>query len=366
MWIKQLRNMRANDSRKEMTAKKTQKISLLATHVFFGLSAIYLIISELFKIPTIEGEKVWAYLYLDILHTITFFTFALFINPIFFNKEGFKKKIIISFVAILIYGVCNSYLLALKSASITYQADGSPSVVSVFLSFGWFFASVIYFIPIGLVSFFYTMAIHLIRTNNMRFFRIIDKKEAELKLLKSQVNPHFLFNSMNIIYATALEEGSPKTAETTAKLSNLIRYMMEDINMEFIPLEKEVKYIKDYINIQLSRCSAEQTIEIQIENIENKIIAPGLLISFIENAFKHGINPAKSSYFFVKISGNKLTTNFECRNSISKKQISKNDGLGIGIENVRQRLDLIYPKKHTFKTEKKNDIFTVMLQIQTI
>src|SRR5690606_7626491 len=137
-------------------------------------------------------------------------------------------------------------------------------------------------IPIYLLSFAYGYIRHRIKNQDKK----LEAKESELQLLKSQVNPHFLFNTLNTLYATALEEQAPKTAESTAKLANLLRYMQEDINKEFIPLENEIKYVQDYIAIQKLRCSVTPKIETKFENIEGKVISPGLLIPFVENAFK--------------------------------------------------------------------------------
>ena len=109
----------------------------------------------------------------------------------------------------------------------------------------------------------------------------LGEKESELKLLKSQVNPHFLFNTLNTLYATALTENANKTSESIAKLASLLRYMQKDISKDFIPLENEVKYLQDYISIQKLRCAIEPKVETQFSNVKNQMINPGLLITFV-------------------------------------------------------------------------------------
>lgn len=193
----------------------------------------------------------------------------------------------------------------------------------------------------------------------------LGKKSSELDLLKSQVNPHFLFNSLNILYGTALEENATKTAQSTARLASLIRYMQEDIAKDVIPLKNEIKYIEDYIAIQKIRCSVEPEVELKIKRVKNHKISPGLLIPFIENAFKYGIDPSSNSKLEVAVICNEDSISFKCVNSYKDdfKTYQKERGFGIGIKNTKQRLDLVYPKKHTLSIKKGMDVFTVKLTI---
>lgn len=227
--------------------------------------------------------------------------------------------------------------------------------------------SLVLFITI-LLSFVYGYVRLKIKSDEKVFNLKLGAKESELQLLKSQVNPHFLFNTLNTLYATALEEGAPKTAESTAKLASLIRYMQEDINKDFIPLEKEIKYLEDYILIQKLRCAVEPEIETAFKNIENHHISPGLLIPFVENAFKYGINPSKKSNLKVAVVCNENTIYFECINSYDDafKTYYKEQGFGIGIKNAKQRLELVYPKNHTFEVKKESNIFSVTINIKSI
>jgi sensor histidine kinase YesM len=175
----------------------------------------------------------------------------------------------------------------------------------------------------------------------------LGNKESELRLLKSQVNPHFLFNSLNSIYATALVENAPKTSESIAKLASLIRYMQKDINENFIPIQNEIKYIQDYIAIQKIRSAIEPQVTLRLENIENYAISPGMFIPFVENAFKYGIDPSKPSKLNMSVNCAENWITFECANTYRDdyKVYDKEAGFGIGIKNVKQRLELVYPKK---------------------
>ena len=193
------------------------------------------------------------------------------------------------------------------------------------------------------------------------------KKEAELKLLKSQVNPHFIFNSLNTLYAYALKGHSLKTAESIAKLANLIRYMLDDINQNFIPLKNEIGYIKDYIAIQSVRSALKHEISLEFGKVEGYVIAPILLIPFVENAFKYGMNPDEKSILVINLFTEGSRIHFKIRNSYNEKFKSfyKERGFGIGINNVKSRLALLYPHKHKLEISKSDGFFTVQMEIDT-
>ncbi len=198
-------------------------------------------------------------------------------------------------------------------------------------------------------------------------FKLFRNKEAELQQLRSQVNPHFLFNSLNTLYAFALKENNAKTAEYIAKLANLMRYLVDDMQKEKIPVKNEINYIRDYINLQAIRSSVEHKIDIvdSIGDDQNFMIAPMLMIPFVENAFKHGINPNSVSELKVNFQLQDDKFQFVIDNSVDRnfEAFYKEKGFGIGIGNVRQRLIHIYPGKHTLSIADTGDRFIVILTI---
>lgn len=201
-------------------------------------------------------------------------------------------------------------------------------------------------------------------------FQLYRKKEAELAHLRSQVNPHFLFNTLNTLYAFALTEGSDKTAECIAKLANLMRFMLDDMEKESILLTREISYIKDYVKLQSIRSAVEHDISINVEMEEDKSysIAPMLLIPFVENAFKHGMNPNKVSQLRIDIRAKDNQIQFVIENSVDDhfEAYYKEKGFGIGIENVKSRLKYVYPERHTISIAKTNTNFIVILTIDLI
>lgn len=184
--------------------------------------------------------------------------------------------------------------------------------------------------------------------------------KAELAFLRSQVSPHFLFNSLNNIYSLSYRK-SDKAPDAILKLSELTRYMLYE-QLDFIPLEKEWDYIQNFISLQQLRYESALNIDIDFNNSNQKAqIAPYLLIPFVENAFKHGKVQDDSFPLKISLESNEKQISFEVKNRISSQQKDK-DG-GIGLENVRRRLALLYPGKHQLLINKDADSFDICLKI---
>ncbi|MCA0153215.1 sensor histidine kinase [Winogradskyella vincentii] len=190
-------------------------------------------------------------------------------------------------------------------------------------------------------------------------------KESELQYLKSQINPHFLFNNINNLYAYAVEQ-SPKTPDLILELSSVLRYMLYDCKARFVPLNKEIEHLKNYINLSTLQIEGRGKVNITIGNIpENYNIAPLVLTVFIENAFKHSASSQTERISInsdINVSDNGIL-NFTCINSYqSETNVNKLDQ-GIGLENVKKRLDLMYPKSHKLKISDDNEYFKVQLTL---
>ncbi|WP_378173830.1 sensor histidine kinase [Aquimarina sp. SS2-1] len=191
--------------------------------------------------------------------------------------------------------------------------------------------------------------------------------QTELKLLKSQINPHFLFNSLNNIYALSVID-SDKTQESISYLSDMLRYVLYECERNFVPIKKEITYIENYIKLFSLKSSNPYNITTDFNSIDQSVsIAPMLFIPFIENAFKHSnIEKPNNSFIRIKIvtmSGNVTLT---LENSIPKEKIHKDKLGGIGIENVGKRLNILYPNKHQLLINEYNDVFKVELNINLI
>jgi sensor histidine kinase YesM len=188
----------------------------------------------------------------------------------------------------------------------------------------------------------------------------------ELALLRSQINPHFLFNTLNNIHSFVYRD-QDKTAFGIIKLSEIMRYMLYETNADRVSLEKEINYIENYIELQKLRLKDPKFVEFKIEgDISGKNIPPLLLISFVENAFKHGRKnaPAPGIAIILKIFENTLT--FEAFNFIAKSSAELNEESGFGLKNLRRRLDLIYGKKYNLEISEDKEKYYVKLFIEKL
>ena len=194
------------------------------------------------------------------------------------------------------------------------------------------------------------------------------KSDANLQLLRSQINPHFLFNALNTLYATALRKDSDQTAEGIQKLGDMMRFMLEDNTRDHIAMEKEIDYLKNYISLQKLRIRTSDDIVIE-DNIEeircSHQVAPMLFIPFVENAFKHGISLKGKSWIYIQMDCSETEIRFEIKNSVHLRSGIDEARSGIGLQNVTERLRLLYPNRHQLYIDRSAKEFIVRLIITT-
>ncbi|MBT1707695.1 histidine kinase [Fulvivirgaceae bacterium PWU5] len=191
-----------------------------------------------------------------------------------------------------------------------------------------------------------------------------EKLISELNFLKEQINPHFLFNTLNNLYYLAYSQ-SPNTTEVIAKLSQMMRYMIYETNHADVPLMKEIEYMENYISLERLRLNGQIPIGFEVHgDVQNVRITPLIFITFLENAFKHGIGASPGDAWIkvsIRVSGNECTYTVE--NSNHAVTASEHGKSGIGLQNVQRRLALSYPGRHTLTTEKSADRYTLTLKI---
>jgi len=189
--------------------------------------------------------------------------------------------------------------------------------------------------------------------------------EADLRNLRSQLNPHFLFNTLNNIYSLiAIDQN--RAQDAVHRLSNLLRYVMYDNDEKFVPIDKELEFTKNYIDLMKLRLSPSVKLSVDIQNGGSKDpMASLMFMTLIENAFKHGINNGENSFIDISIlvdSGKGVLCTVE--NSFVEKNVNlESEKSGIGLANLSKRLELLYPDKHEFVVEKRTDSFFTMLRI---
>ncbi len=210
-----------------------------------------------------------------------------------------------------------------------------------------------------LISVFIQCLMVLIAVGLRRIMRANETVVAELTWLKHQLNPHFLFNTLNNI--SSLTQIDPdKAQESIGQLSDLLRYALYDSEAEKVPLTAEVEFMSNYIDLMALRCNELTTVTKELEAPQGNVqVAPLLFISLVENAFKHGVNARYPSFVHVIMRYEDGTLVFICENSLFEKQGSDHIGSGIGLENMKRRLELLYPGRYRYKQKAEDGKYTV-------
>jgi sensor histidine kinase YesM len=246
----------------------------------------------------------------------------------------------------------------------------------VLLQFVPKFSDIGYLVYYGLIPLVITVAlswrIYLVNEEKYKQLNVLKTalgtSDANLQFLRSQINPHFLFNALNTIYGTALMEKAEKTSEGVQKLGDMMRFMLHENMQDTIPLSRDMEYLHNYIGLQNLRIASSDNINIKTDITDeyNSLkIAPMLLIPFIENAYKHGISFKNPSYIQIslQLQGNVLLLDVHNSLHTEKGNDPEQKSNGIGLENVKQRLQLLYSKKHELLIRQTKTEFFVHLTL---
>lgn len=256
--------------------------------------------------------------------------------------------------------------LSILTLNYYYNFRRLPQVATMFFSFmGYFiwFSEIAFLLSI-------TTAIKVARQwlAKERYSRVLEKEKfnAEISLFKQQINPHFVFNALNSIYF-AIPKSADLAQDIVMRLSEMLSHQLYDINKEWIPLSKEVEYLKNYIEIERIRQGKSLNLDCQIpEFVPHLQITPILLLPFVENAFKYAPTFNPSDYWVkiqIAVEGNQLI--FQTENPfIADHQTTKHQKGGIGIANVKKRLEMVYPKKHKLSITQHDQIWKVDLVLE--
>lgn len=195
----------------------------------------------------------------------------------------------------------------------------------------------------------------------------IENKQLKdaLALLKAQIQPHFLFNTLNNLYGLITQDQNQKAAEITLKLSGLMRYLLESSKTDKVSLKKEIQFLEDYLSLEKIRLSKNAEVRLEVSGIDKEVfVAPLLFIPLVENAFKHGLQHITTggfAHFSFALQGNDLF--FEAKNSMDDN-FAVQARSGLGLDNLRKRLQLIYPEKHQLDIESTSSFFKITLHLQ--
>jgi len=194
----------------------------------------------------------------------------------------------------------------------------------------------------------------------------LGQSTASFDFLRSQINPHFLFNSLNTLYGTAILEKAERTAQGVQQLGDMMRFMLQENMRERIPLSREIDYLENYLNLQRLRTDKVSGVQIETDiqrGTKEEFIAPMLLIPLVENAFKHGVG-IDQPFIEIHLESHEGVLKFEVRNKFNPGEETKDMSSGIGLENVQSRLALLYPKEHSLVIKRENNIFNISLTLK--
>lgn len=289
------------------------------------------------------------FLFSIILIPFFYLSYFLLIPRLYFEKKYYLFSFIIFSCFMLIF-----FLPLVLIPSTNFNAS----------SFDTFF---IREIKIRLFQFLIVFVFSLMLKINIRLKQSEKEKlDAELAYLKAQINPHFLFNTLNSIYSLAIVQ-SDNVASSIVKLSNMMRYVLSESSNDFVRLEKEIEYIQNFIELQQIRFGSVIQFECSITgDHKNKYIAPLILIPFIENAYKHGVNAEDNSIIKIKIDTTETQLILFVKNNKVFIQRSAESESGVGVENTKNRLQIIYPGKHKLQIENTEKEYSVSLTLDLI
>ena len=300
---------------------------------------------SLSNLTSIVVNVVWYVVY----PAIVFYLFYGYFSPKVLKKGGLRKYLAPAlFLVVLPYGIAklSSFVIFMVNLSYIY------------------FLSLTYIITLfyAISGFFFYLLEHWLQNEKLAKQNL----QSELALLKNQINPHFLFNTLNNI-DSLIKSNAEKASATLLKLSDILRYMIYDTNVARVPLSDEIRHIESYVELQKLQFANRELVALTVQgNPGNIQIAPMLFIPFVENAFKHCTDKGTPAAIRITFIIDDNHVKFESVNlSDGAHRIAKDGSSGVGLSIVRRRLELIYPGRHTLHIKEENDTFIVTLSINT-
>ena len=336
-----------------------KKLVVVLIHIAFwyAVGSIYASSWEISGIAVGGGRNAWDTGFFEnrafplIPTGLNFYLIYFFVVPFFTEKKLLLKPIVLAALSSIISGILMIVILDFLNGGYDFSPARVIWAVQLMLIFGFCGA---------------VMRIFFKWFSDLKYKQELEKKnlQTELALLKSQISPHFLFNTLNNI-DVLISKDSEKASKYMKKLSDILRFMLYETKGELIPMSLELEYIKKYIELQKIRTSNDSFVSLNINGEADELnIAPMIFIPFIENAFKHSTN--KKSIDAIKIQFDILadTINFRCENLKNKSGnlVQKQSGLGINL--IEQRLNLLYKDKHVLKIKSSEEKYSVFLTIQ--
>lgn len=343
----------------EMIKQNMQQKYIIWSHIIFWIFFLILPLLPLIFPDRALNKTAYLYYSLETLLNVVNFYICYFAT----NQEVFdKNKVVKNSVKFMVFNAIFAGVRIGSTVGIYYIFGVEMNKVHI--TFNAFLTEFLITIGYSLVPVTMKFTFDWLKDQQLKAEMVNNNHASEIALLRSQINPHFLFNTLNNIYSLVYKKSDDAPA-AVMKLSEIMRYMLYEANSDKVLLEREVEYLKSFIELQLLRTKDGGFIEFLIEgDISGRLVAPMLLIPFIENAVKHGAKkcPSPGIKIFIKCEKQKLIYNV--MNYVGSEGVFKDSVGGIGLQNVKRRLELIYPNKHDLKIVSSEDRFIVELIIE--
>lgn len=288
----------------------------------------------------------------NVLHMALFYFNAFYLYSRFLTRSRWWIYVICVFALIIGVNGMKRFIL------VTWF----PILTENEAAFKFAFFPTVFFLVISII---YRLVLDKVNYEKSKSVRKAEQLDTELKFLRSQVSPHFLFNVLNNLVSMARHK-SDQLEPSLIKLSGLMRYMLYESDERKVSIGTEIEYLKSYIELQKLRFEEDVkiTTDIQYDESTPYTIEPMLLIPFVENAFKHGVTLVEAPYITIQLNTTGNTLRFLVENKFDGQNLSKDKNSGIGLSNVKARLNLLYPKKYALTVEKKDGIFSINLLLK--
>jgi two-component system LytT family sensor kinase len=339
-----------------------KKKSEAIIHILIWVIGYFLILSQTSTIGDFRkstGPYWIPLLFGMIMNQTIFYTTAFYLVPKFLRLK--KTKTLIALVAAGLIGV------TLFESFIDYNYlvnffSSDNETFTVYYLYNLFVGFIIL-----LVALSYALLKYWIQNEKMKRVLLEEKLSTEMAFLKSKINPHFLFNVLNSFYAKSLKHDVPELADGIARLAELMRYMVYETNEDKVLLEKEIHHLKNFIQVYQLRIAKEDDVFINFSvkgDVNTVKISPMLLIPFVENAIKHGIEPNTKSVIDISLEIRENKLYFEVSNTVhGQRNGLEDESSGFGLDNLKKRLSILYPNAHTLETKEENGFFKSFLSL---
>lgn len=284
-----------------------------------------------------------------------------YLVPKFLSKKRYVEFAIWFAISAYLISAFARFLIVYAAEPILFPPDPyKETIAEIFMEIKWIVLA--YFPATYIMVFFFWLVMYLnLSRKNVELQN--EKTSAELKMLKAQLNPHFLFNTLNNIYSLSLDN-STKTSESIGKLSEILDYVLYRCDSKFVPLSDEIKLLDNYIALEKLRYDDRLQITFEKEVDYDNEIAPLILLSLVENAFKHGAGEdGGSPEINISLQSKNNTFTFLISNSVANANEEKSNP-SIGLKNIKKQLELIYGNNYNLEIEEKSNSFTVTLKIK--